>query len=130
MAAGKGVMHIQWYATVFRGDMFADAVAEFAGPESLKYGATGYVVQRSRDDAYRILQQVWFNSSDEWYRYWEGPEMREFRARYSGKYQVPIVYVWYDEYTAGGTVAQTALADTTAAAPDATPAEPVTSTGA
>jgi quinol monooxygenase YgiN len=102
MAAGKGVMLISWYATFFRGDQFVDAVAEFAAPVSLEYGATRYTVQRSRDDAYRILQQVWFNSSDDWYRYWEGPEMREFRARYSGRYQIPIVYTWHDEYAAGG----------------------------
>ena len=102
MAAGKGVMHIQWYATILRGSMFADAVTEFAGPEALRYGATRFTVQRSRDDAYKIVQQMWFNSSDDWYRYWEGPEMREFRARYAGKYQVPIVYTWHDEYGAGG----------------------------
>ncbi len=101
MAAGKGVMHIQWYATIFRGSMFADAVAEFAGPEALRYGATRFSVQRSRDDAYKIVQQMWFNSSDDWYRYWEGPEMREFRGRYAGKYQVPIVYTWHDEHGAG-----------------------------
>ncbi len=81
--------------------MFADAVAEFAGPEALRYGATRFTVQRSRDDAYKIVQQIWFNSSDDWYRYWEGPEMREFRARYAGKYQVPIVYAWHDEWGEG-----------------------------
>ena len=98
----RGVIHVQWYATVFRGDMFADAVAEVAAPITLEYGARRYTVQRSKDDAYKILQQVWFDSQDHWYRYWEGPEMREFRARYSGKYQIPITYIWYDEYAAGG----------------------------
>ena len=100
-------MHVQWYATVFRGDMFVDAVAEMAAPASLGYGATRYAVQRSTDDQYKILQQVWFNSKDDWYRYWEGPEMCEFRARYSGKYQVPITYVWHEEYAAGGAAPET-----------------------
>jgi len=100
-------MHVQWYATVFRADMFADAVAEMAAPVALDYGATRYTVQRSRDDHYRILQQTWFNSQDDWYRYWEGDEMREFRARYSGKYQVPITYVWHDEWATGGEPAET-----------------------
>ncbi len=95
-------MHVQWYATVFRADLFAEAVAEIAGPTTLKYGAARFTVQRSQDDHYRILQQTWFNSTDDWYRYWEGPEMREFRARYSGKYQVPITYYWHDELAAGG----------------------------
>jgi len=103
----KGVVHIQWYATVFRGDMFADAVADWAAPTSLKYGATRYTVQRSMDDQYKILQQIWFDSKDDWYTYWEGPEMIEFRARYTGKYQIPIVYVWHEEYAAGGAPVET-----------------------
>ena len=98
----KGVMHVQWYATVFRADMFVEAVAEIAAPVALQYGATRFTVQRSQDDHYRIIQQTWFHSKDDWYRYWEGPEMREFRARYSGKYQVPLTYIWFDEYAAGG----------------------------
>jgi hypothetical protein len=98
----RGVVHIQWYATVFRGNLFVEAVSEWAAPVSLNYGATRYAVQRSLDDPYRILQQVWFEDHDDWYRYWDGPEMIEFRARYMGKYQIPITYVWYDEYAAGG----------------------------
>ncbi|HTW12994.1 MAG TPA: hypothetical protein VME01_09635 [Solirubrobacteraceae bacterium] len=105
----KGVVHIQWYATIMRGDMFADAVAEWAGPVSLQYGATRFNVQRSLDDQYKILQQVWFNSKDDWYRYWEGPEMIEFRARYGGKYQIPIVYVWHEELSSGGTEEEAVL---------------------
>ncbi len=66
-------MHIQWYATVFRAEMFVDAVSEFAAPASLRYDAKRYSVQRSQDDHYKILQQVWFESKDDWYRYWEGP---------------------------------------------------------
>ena len=100
-------MHVQWYATVFRGDMFVDAVSDFAAPAALAHGAKRYSVQRSQDDAYRITQMVWFDSKDDWYRYWEGPEMREFRARYSGKYQVPITYVWFDEYASDGAVPET-----------------------
>jgi len=97
-----GVVHVQWYATLLRGDMFADAVAEMAAPAAMRYGATRYTVQRSQDDPYRILQAIWFDSKDDWYRYWEGRELIEFRARYSGKYQVPIVYVWHDELASDG----------------------------
>jgi hypothetical protein len=117
----KGVIHIQWYATLFRGEMFADAVAEIAAPVSLKYGATRYTVQRSRDDMYRILEQIWFSSKEDWYRYWEGPEMREFRARYSGKYQVPITYVWHDEYAAGGSAPDLVTLEDLAPEPDPAP---------
>lgn len=114
-------MHVQWYATVFRGDVFADAVTEIAAPVALEYGATRYSVQRSRDDAYRILQQTWFESSDDWYRYWEGPEMCEFRARYAGKYQVPITYIWFDELAADGEVPQTVAPGDLAPEPEPTP---------
>lgn len=114
-----GVVHIQWYATVFRGDKLADGLAEMAGPAAMRYGATRYTIQRSRDDAYRILQAVWFDSHDDWDRYWEGPEMIEFRARYSGKYQVPIVYVWHDEIAADE--APVRSRDSAGSAPDREP---------
>ena len=95
-----GVLRIPWYSTLFRSNVFADAVAEVA-PLSLRYGATRYAVHRSRDDKYKIDQMMWFESKDDWYRYWDSPEMIEFRARYMGRYQVPIVYVWHDEIAAG-----------------------------
>jgi hypothetical protein len=91
-----GVVHIPWYATLFRGDTLADGIAEVAAV-SIRYGATQYAVHRSRDDAYRILQMVWFESKTDWERYWDGPEMVAFRARCSGRYQVPVLYVWHDE---------------------------------
>jgi len=91
-----GVVHIPWYATLFRGDRLAAAVSEIAAV-SLRYGATQYRVHRSRDDAYRIAQMVWFETRLDWERYWEGPEMVAFRAEWMGKYQVPVIYVWHDE---------------------------------
>jgi hypothetical protein len=95
-----GVIHIDWYATVLRQDAFAAEVA-YVAPLSLRYGATQYSVHRSRDDRYKITQMAWFESKQDWYRYWEGVEMTEFRRRNAGKYQIPINYVWYDEMVAG-----------------------------
>jgi hypothetical protein len=100
MAGRGGVVHIPWYATLLRSDLFADAVAA-AAPLCLRYGATRYSVQRSRDDMYKITQMMWFESQGDWYRFWEGPEMTEFRRRYSGKYQIPITYVWHEEIAEG-----------------------------
>ena len=77
-----GVVHLPWYATVLRQEMFAPQVAEIA-PLVLRYGATRYAVHRSQDDRYKILQMAWFESKADWYRYWDGPEMIEFRARNS-----------------------------------------------
>jgi hypothetical protein len=95
-----GVVHIAWYATVFRKDDFAEAVAA-AAPISLRYGATQYSVQKSLDDRYKILQMMWFESEADWYSYWEGPEMTAFRRRNMGLYQIPIIYIWHDEIAAG-----------------------------
>jgi len=91
-----GVVYIPWYATLFRGDKLAAAVTEVAAA-SIRYGATQYKVHRSRDDAYRITQMVWFETRLEWERYWEGPEMVALRTNHAGHYQVPLVYTWYDE---------------------------------
>jgi hypothetical protein len=99
-AGGGGVVWVIWYATVLRHETFALDVAQVA-PLALRYGATQYAVHRDLDDRYRITQMAWFERREDWYRYWEGPEMSEFRARNSGRYQIPIVYVWHDELAAG-----------------------------
>jgi hypothetical protein len=95
-----GVVNIPWYATVFRAQSFGDAVAEIT-PLSLRYGATKYQVHRNLDDRYKILQMIWFESHDDWYRYWESPELIEFRARNMGHYQVPVTYTWSEELASG-----------------------------
>lgn len=100
MAGAGGVVHIPWYSTVLRKDMFAAAVAE-ATQLCLRYGATRYAVHQSRDDMYKITQMMWFPTQTDWYRYWEGPEMTEFRRRFAGKFQIPISYIWHDELVAG-----------------------------
>ena len=91
-----GVVHIPWYATVFRGDRLAEAVSEVAAA-SIRYGATQYRVHRSLDDKYRITQMVWFETRLDWLRYWEGTEMVDFRANWMGRYQIPVLYVWHEE---------------------------------
>jgi hypothetical protein len=99
MAAG-GLVHIPWYATLFRGDRFAEAVAEIA-PVALRYGALDYEVRRSRDDTYIFNQTATFESKADFTRYWEGPEFVAFRARHSGWYQVPVLYSWYERIVRG-----------------------------
>lgn len=91
---------VKWYATVFRKDAFAADVARVA-PLALRYGATQYSVHVDDDDRYRVTQFTWVPSKTDWYRYWDGPEMIEFRARNMGRYQVPIAYNWADEIAAG-----------------------------
>ncbi len=95
-----GVVHIPYYATGFRGDKLAAALAEVT-PISVRYGATSYGVHRSQDDRYRFLQTVAFENKLDWERFWFGPEMTKFRATSSGWYQVPLVYVWHEVVTEG-----------------------------
>ncbi len=96
-----GVAVIPWYATVFRHDAFADALAEIA-PVAMRYGATSYAVYRARDDMYKFQQMAAFEDHLDWERYWEGPEMTDFRSRYSSWYQVPVLYGWWDLTLSGG----------------------------
>ena len=91
---------VKWYATVLRQDSFDAEVANVA-PLALRYGATQYSVHRNNQDRYKIIQMAWFQSERDWYAYWEGPEMIEFRRRNAGKYQIPITYVWHEELISG-----------------------------
>ncbi len=95
-----GVVYIPWYATVLRQDLMAEEVSAIA-KLSLRYGATQYQVHVSRDDKYKITQMCWFETKRDWYRYWDGPEVIEFRRRHAGHYQVPLVYFWSDEIASG-----------------------------
>ncbi|HEY2637422.1 MAG TPA: hypothetical protein VGI54_08560, partial [Solirubrobacteraceae bacterium] len=72
MAAG-GIIHIPWYASLFRGDRFELAVKEIA-PVAMRYGASDFEVRRSETDAYKLLQTATFEDSADFYGYWEGPE--------------------------------------------------------
>jgi hypothetical protein len=100
MAGGGGIVHIPWYATLFRGDRFGKAL-ELIAPIALRYGATDFEVRRSREDRYKFLQTATFRDPADFYAYWEGPEFLDFRTRYSSWFQVPVVYDWQDRLTHG-----------------------------
>jgi hypothetical protein len=93
--AEAGVVHIPWYATGFRGDELAAGLAHIS-LLAVRYGALSYVVYRARDDRYKFLQVLEFETKLDWERYWEGPELIEFRIDFSGAFQVPVVYGWQD----------------------------------
>jgi hypothetical protein len=115
-----GLVHIQWYFNVGRKDDMAAEVSLVA-PLALRYGAWKYSVQRSQDDRYKVIQMAWFEERNDWYRYWESPEMVEFRRRNSGRYQIPLTYVWYEELVAGELGPEVPLP---AAPPEPEPIEP------
>jgi hypothetical protein len=95
-----GIVHIPWYATVFRGDRLAEALGEIA-PLALRYGALDYAVHRSRDDQYKFLQMARFENKFDFDRYWYGEDFSQWRADRQGWFQVPILYVWHDEILVG-----------------------------
>ncbi|MFI4985600.1 MAG: hypothetical protein ACHP93_03130 [Solirubrobacterales bacterium] len=97
-----GTVIIPWYATGFRPDPFERALNEIAAV-ALRYGASSYAVHRARDDRYKFQQLAAFSEHLDWERYWDGPELVDFRVRHSGWYQVPVVYGWWD-LTADGAV--------------------------
>jgi hypothetical protein len=94
-------MVVPWYATGLRADAFAIALNN-AAAAAMRYGASSYAVYRSQDDLYRFQQFVTFAEHFDWERYWAGPEMTEFRTRYSGWYQVPVLYGAWERTVAGG----------------------------
>lgn len=120
MGDRPGVVYIPWYATVLRQELLAEAVAAIA-PLALRYGATQYQVHVSRDDRYKITQMSWFATKRDWYTYWDGPEMIEFRRRHSGHFQIPIVYFWADELAAGALGPEVPLAAVPEPEPEPTP---------
>jgi hypothetical protein len=97
-----GTVIVPWYATGFRADGFEAALNEVAAV-ALRYGAASYAVYRQRDDRYRFQQFAHFERYMDWERYWEGPEMIDFRARHSSWYQIPVLYGWWD-LTASGEI--------------------------
>ncbi len=102
-----GTVIVPWYATGFRADSFEQALNE-AAATALRYGASSYAVYRARDDRYKFQQLSGFAEHLDWERYWEGPEMIDFRAIHAGWFQVPVLYGWWDRTAAGAVIQETA----------------------
>jgi len=89
----RRIVHIPWYATLFRADGFEEALAEIA-PLALRYGASDYFVHRSLEDGYKFLQMAGFEDKADFARYWDGPEFIRWRQIHSSWFQVPVLYAW------------------------------------
>jgi quinol monooxygenase YgiN len=105
-----GVVHLPVYATGFRGDDVEASLQQLA-PISLRYGATKYEVFRSRDDRYKFLLAVDFDSHADWDAYWFGEEFTDWRISCSSWFTVPLLYVWNDRVAAGEVHDQVAAGD-------------------
>ena len=110
-----GVVHIPWYATVFRGDKLEEALADIA-PKAMRYGANGYEVFRYRDDPYKFIQTAEFDDHLDWERYWYGEEFIYWRTKHQSYYQVPVVYGWTTLVARGSMLEDDEAADRTAVA--------------
>ena len=95
-----GMVQLPWYATGFRGDDLEYALGQIT-PFCVRYGALSYMVYRTRDDRYSMLQIIEFEHKHDWDRFWYGDEFVDMRAQCSGWYQVPLNYVWSDLVTSG-----------------------------
>ena len=113
-------IHIPWYATGLRGDRLQSALLDVT-PTALRYGATGWSLHRSKEDRYKFLQIVHFESKLDFERWWEGHEMVEMRTITSGWWQVPQLYYPHDTLGEGRVEAPVQAAET-APAPDPAPA--------
>ena len=100
MAAG--VAQIPWYATLFRGDQFAEALArDRADRDALRRDGLHRLPQPRRQ--YKFKQCATFEAKADFEAYWYGPEMTTFRTIHSGWYQVPILYTFADIVAQGTT---------------------------
>jgi hypothetical protein len=104
--AGPFTILLPWYATLFRGDRFEEALKEIA-PVAMRYGATSYHVYRSQEDLYQFWQWTTVPDKVSWERYWYGPEFQVWRAEHASWYQVPIVYTVAAEIATGAIETET-----------------------
>ncbi len=97
-----GVVHIPWYATLFRGDQFEAARrADRAARAPLRRDRVRDLpVARRR--ATRSCSWRASRRRPQFERYWYGEEFSIWRADYQSFYQVPILYVWHDLVVRGG----------------------------
>ena len=100
MAGPGGVVHLPWYATGFRGDDLEAALQKLT-PLCMRFGATRYMLFRSREDRYKFLMSIEFPTKDGWDAFWFSPEFTEMRAACTGWYQVPLLYTWADIVSQG-----------------------------
>ncbi len=115
-----GTVIVPWYATGFRADGFEEALNEIAAV-ALRYGASSYAVYRSKDDRYRFQQLAHFAEHIDWERFWDGPEMTDFRVRHSSWYQIPVLYAWWDLTASGGIEAEPVVGGVPNGYPSGTP---------
>ena len=96
------VVQIRWIANPFRGDVFAEAWRP-AAEAVLDYGATSWAFYRNLDGRLDFIQQAVFESKADFERYWYSERVAEARVELAGRYQVPVVPVFFEVVGQGET---------------------------
>jgi hypothetical protein len=94
------LVQIRWVANPFRGDLFAEGWRP-AAEAVLDYGATSWAFYRNLDGRLDFIQQAVFESKADFERYWYSERVAEARVELQGRYQVPLLPVFYEIVGAG-----------------------------
>jgi hypothetical protein len=97
------LVEIRWVANPFRGDVFAEGWLP-AAEAVLDYGATKWAFYRAKDGRLDFVQHAVFESKADFERYWYSERIAQVRAELAGRYQVPILPVFYEFVGTGETV--------------------------
>jgi hypothetical protein len=97
------LVEIRWVANPFRGDVFAEGWLP-AAEAVLDYGATKWAFYRAKDGRLDFVQHAVFESKADFERYWYSERIAQVRAELAGRYQVPILPVFYEIVGTGETV--------------------------
>jgi hypothetical protein len=98
------LVQIRWVANPFRGDVFA-AGWRPAAEAALDYGATSWAFYRNLDGRLDFIQQAVFENKADFDRYWYSEQIAEARAELAGRYQIPLLPVFFEIVGEGETTA-------------------------
>jgi hypothetical protein len=94
------LVQIRWVANPFRGDVFAEGWRP-AAEAVLDYGATSWAFYRNLDGRLDFIQQAIFESKADFERYWYSERVAEARVELTGRFQVPVIPVFFEVVGAG-----------------------------
>jgi hypothetical protein len=94
------LVQIRWVANPFRGDAFAEGWRP-AAEAALDYGAHSWGFYRALDGRLDFIQEAVFESKADFERYWYSERIAQARTELVGKYQIPLLPLFYEIVGAG-----------------------------
>jgi hypothetical protein len=89
------MVQIRWVANPFRGDVFEERWRP-AAEAALDYGATRWAFYRNLDGRLDFIQEAVFEGKADFERYWYSERIAAARAELSGRYQIPLLPVFFE----------------------------------